>query len=311
MTFARPLLLLLLVALPAVVVVAPAAAVSPRGCADERRPPGDRPQRATVGRPACPCRCEVDSVSPPVVAAAGPRLGSARASCAARGFSIILAVDVSRQHAREDFSPANRLDVRGRHRRNGHINAPHRSVPQIAIKDTSSPLPGKRWTHGAINTDYQVLGEAISPAARRIWRTARHRHGIATSQPARRAPGKSKVVVLLTTRETTRARSIRVRLAQAAPRSASASTPSAWGTRARRRSHRPGPAGPAHETMPVKIGTSCSARCPHHRGRYFRATTRLRLQTFRRDQPARRRRRATSRDRRYDEAYRSAPASDC
>src|SRR5207247_9150940 len=46
-----------------------------------------------------------------VVAAAGPRLGAARAEVHSEGISIVLAVDISSSMLSEDFSPSNRLDV--------------------------------------------------------------------------------------------------------------------------------------------------------------------------------------------------------
>src|SRR3989475_12456044 len=46
-----------------------------------------------------------------VVAAAGPRLGSARIEGRSGGISIVLCVDLSSSMLAEDFAPANRIDV--------------------------------------------------------------------------------------------------------------------------------------------------------------------------------------------------------
>src|SRR2546425_12109889 len=46
-----------------------------------------------------------------IVAAAGPRVGSARAETRSEGISIVLTVDLSSSMLSEDFSPANRIDV--------------------------------------------------------------------------------------------------------------------------------------------------------------------------------------------------------
>src|SRR2546427_9705205 len=46
-----------------------------------------------------------------VVAAAGPRLGSARIEARSEGISIVLCVDLSSSMLAEDFAPANRIDV--------------------------------------------------------------------------------------------------------------------------------------------------------------------------------------------------------
>src|SRR5439155_28308 len=46
-----------------------------------------------------------------IVAAAGPRVGSARAETRSEGISIVLAIDLSSSMLSEDFSPANCIDV--------------------------------------------------------------------------------------------------------------------------------------------------------------------------------------------------------
>src|SRR5205809_7741225 len=46
-----------------------------------------------------------------MVAAAGPRLGSARKETRSEGISIVLCVDLSGSMLAEDFAPANRIDV--------------------------------------------------------------------------------------------------------------------------------------------------------------------------------------------------------
>src|SRR5213079_3202411 len=46
-----------------------------------------------------------------IVAAAGPRVGAARAEMRSEGISIVLAIDLSSSMLAEDFAPANRIDV--------------------------------------------------------------------------------------------------------------------------------------------------------------------------------------------------------
>src|SRR3989441_12089948 len=46
-----------------------------------------------------------------IVAAAGPRVGSARAHTRSEGISIVLAIDLSSSMLSEDFAPPNRIDV--------------------------------------------------------------------------------------------------------------------------------------------------------------------------------------------------------
>src|SRR5207302_1830283 len=46
-----------------------------------------------------------------IIAAAGPRIGSARSETHSEGISIVLAIDMSSSMLAEDFAPANRIDV--------------------------------------------------------------------------------------------------------------------------------------------------------------------------------------------------------
>lgn len=134
-----------------------------------------------------------------IVAAAGPELGSALIETESEGIAIVLAVDVSSSMLAEDFAPSNRLDV-----------AIDQSVAFIAGREFDRiglvAFAGEALTRVPITVDYQSLmmavrslsvgelddgtaiGTAIATAANRL----------------RRAPGASKVLVLLTDGENTR-----------------------------------------------------------------------------------------------------------
>src|SRR3989449_4556810 len=152
-SFARPLLLLLLAALPlwwwlrrqrlAKLAGAPMSDVRPAmGPAERRwiaRPPVSR-------RSLC--------LAAWIIAAAGPRLGSARAGVRRGGMSIVLAVERSTSMLAEDFSPANRLNVA---RRTATEFVRARSSDRIGLVACA----GQALTQVPITTDYEVLEEAI------------------------------------------------------------------------------------------------------------------------------------------------------
>jgi Ca-activated chloride channel family protein len=128
-----------------------------------------------------------------IVAAAGPRLGTVRTEMRTEGISIVLAVDISSSMLAEDFAPQNRLDV-ARQTAVEFVRA--RTSDRIGVV----AFAGQALTQVPITTDYDILeralldlrvglvedgtaiGTAIATAANRL----------------KRAPGKSRVVVLLT-----------------------------------------------------------------------------------------------------------------
>lgn len=128
-----------------------------------------------------------------VVATAGPRLGTARADTRSEGISIVLCVDLSSSMLSEDFAPANRIDV-AKQTAIDFVRA--RSSDRIGLV----AFAAQALTQVPLTTDYPVLeralrdlkvgiiedgtaiGTAIGTAANRL----------------RRAPGPSKVIVLLT-----------------------------------------------------------------------------------------------------------------
>jgi Ca-activated chloride channel family protein len=128
-----------------------------------------------------------------IVGVAGPRVGASRAEIKSEGIAIVLAVDLSSSMLAEDFTPANRLDVA---KRTAIDFVRARNSDRIGLV----AFAGQALTQVPVTTDYAVLeaalqdlhvgtledgtaiGTAIATAANRL----------------RRAPGKSRVIILLT-----------------------------------------------------------------------------------------------------------------
>jgi len=128
-----------------------------------------------------------------MVAAAGPRLGSARKETRSEGISIVLCVDLSSSMLAEDFAPANRIDV-AKQTALEFVRA--RTSDRIGVV----AFAAQALTQVPITTDYAVLEEAL-----RELRVGMLEDGTAigtaiatAASRLRRAPGKSKVIILLT-----------------------------------------------------------------------------------------------------------------
>lgn len=268
MTFARPLLLLLLIALPlwwwwrakrlGRLAGAPMSDV---------RPAIGPAERLWIAR--LPVSLRSLCLAAWIIAAAGPRLGSARAELRSEGISIVLALDISSSMLAEDFSPANRLDVA---RRTAVEFVRARSSDRIGLV----AFAGQALTQVPITTDYAVLEQAIRNLRIGILEDGTAiGTGIATAaNRLRRAPGKSKVLVLLTDGENNKG--------TVDPRTA-AQAASAFGIRiytigVGTQGEAPvptgrGPLGLRYETLPVKIDEQLLSEIARMSGgRYFRAT---------------------------------------
>ena len=189
--FARPLLLLLLLALPLWWwwrrrARGPSARYSDVG----PLAPVARTRRWLAGLPVGLRSLALGSW---IVAAAGPRLGVSSSEMRSEGISIVLAVDVSSSMLAEDFAPSNRLDVakqqsiafiRGRHDdRIGLVSFAAQALTQVPLTVDYPVLEQavRNLNVGQLE-DGTAIGTAIATAANRL----------------RAAPGKSKVIVLLT-----------------------------------------------------------------------------------------------------------------
>ena len=268
MTFARPLLLLLLAALPLWwwwrarrlkrLAGAPMSDV---------RPAAGPVERLWIAR--LPLSLRSLCLAAWIIAAAGPRLGSARQELRSEGISIVLAVDISSSMLAEDFSPANRLDVA---RRTAAEFARARSSDRIGLV----AFAGQALTQVPITTDYEVLEQAIRQLRVGMLEDGTAiGTGIATAaNRLRRAPGKTKVMVLLTDGENNKG--------TVDPRTA-AQAATAFGIRiytigVGTQGDAPvptgqGPLGLRYETMPVKIDEQLLGEIARNSGgRYFRAT---------------------------------------
>ena len=268
MTFARPLLLLLLAMLPlwwwwrarrlTRIAGAPMSDV---------RPATGPAERLWIAR--LPVSLRSLCLAAWILAMAGPRLGSARQELRSEGISIVLAVDISSSMLAEDFSPANRLDVA---RRTATEFVRARNSDRIGLV----AFAGQALTQVPITTDYQVLEEAIRQLRVGILEDGTAiGTAIATSaNRLRRAPGKSKVVVLLTDGENNKGTVDPRTAAQAAATfdiriytigvGTQGEAPVPTGQ---------GPLGLRYETMPVKIDEQLLGEVARTTGgRYFRAT---------------------------------------
>jgi Ca-activated chloride channel family protein len=195
--FARPLVLLLLLALPLWWWrrrrrPAPVAPFS-----DARQLSAARTGRRWLAE--VPAGLRTLALAAWIVAAAGPEFGISSMDTTSEGIAIVLAVDVSSSMLAEDFAPSNRLDV-----------AKEQSVAFISGREFDRiglvAFAGEALTRVPITVDYLVLEQAV-----RGLRVGELEDGTAigtaigtAANRLRRAPGASKVVVLLTDGENTR-----------------------------------------------------------------------------------------------------------
>lgn len=197
MNFARPLVLLLLLAIPLVWIW---RTKRPRVIArySDVEPLSDPGlQRRWIGK--VPPILRSLAIGVWILAAAGPRIGEGVSEITSEGIAIVLAIDVSSSMLAEDFTPSNRLDVakeqsiafiRGRtFDRIGLVLFAAEALTQVPITVDYAVLEEyvNRSRVGELE-DGTAIGTAIATAANRL----------------RRAPGISKVIVLLTDGESNR-----------------------------------------------------------------------------------------------------------
>ncbi len=192
MSFARPLVLLALAAVPLWWWLrARRLARLPGTSLSDIRPAAGAVERLWIAR--LPVTLRSVCLAAWIVAAAGPRVGAARAEVRSEGISIVLAVDVSSSMLSEDFAPSNRIDVakqtaidfvRARTSdRIGVVAFAAQALTQVPITTDYAVLEeGLRGLRIGILEDGTAIGTGIATAANRL----------------RRAPGKTKVIILLT-----------------------------------------------------------------------------------------------------------------
>src|SRR5206468_2470432 len=191
-SFARPLLLLGLAALPLWWWVRARRLGRLRGTRmSDVRPSAGAGERLWVAR--LPVTLRSLCLGAWIVAAAGPRVGSARAQTRSEGISIVLAIDLSSSMLSEDFAPANRIDV-----------AKQTAIDFVRARKSDRiglvAFAAQALTQVPITTDYAVLEQALKGLRIGMLEDGTAiGTGIATAaNRLRRAPGKSKVIVLLT-----------------------------------------------------------------------------------------------------------------
>jgi Ca-activated chloride channel family protein len=146
-----------------------------------------------------PIACRLAAFTAWVIAAAGPRLGGSQVEMKKEGIAIVVAIDISSSMLAEDFSPSNRMEV-AKQQAAAFIKG--RSADRIGVV----AFAGEALTQVPITVDYPVLEQAV--ASLRIGMLEDGTAigtGLATAvNRLREAPGKSKVILLLTDGENNR-----------------------------------------------------------------------------------------------------------
>jgi Ca-activated chloride channel family protein len=192
MSFARPWLLLLLLALPAWWWWRTRRLRRLAGMRlSDARAAAAIPQRRWIAR--LPVALRSLCLGAWIVAAAGPRIGAAKAEVRSEGISIVLAVDLSSSMLAEDFTPANRLDVAKQTAIDFVRARPSDRIGLVAFA-------GQALTQVPITNDHAVVEEALQDLhIGTLEDGTAIGTGIATAaNRLRRAPGKSRVIILLT-----------------------------------------------------------------------------------------------------------------
>ena len=140
-----------------------------------------------------PPACRALTMGAWIFAAAGPRLGGSLVELKQEGISIVIAIDISSSMLAEDFAPSNRLEVA----KQDAMSFIHgRDADRIALVAFS----GEALTQVPLTTDYAVLDRAVMDLKIGMLDDGTAiGSGLATAvNRLRYAPGKSKVILLLT-----------------------------------------------------------------------------------------------------------------
>ena len=146
-----------------------------------------------------PLWCRVTAFTAFCLAAAGPRLGGSKVETRKEGIAIVIAVDISSSMLAEDFAPSNRMEV-AKQQAIAFIKG--RSADRIGVV----AFAGEAMTQVPITVDYLVLEKAVSELRIGMLEDGTAiGTGLATAvNRLREAPGKSKVILLLTDGENNR-----------------------------------------------------------------------------------------------------------
>jgi Ca-activated chloride channel family protein len=192
MSFARPLVLLALLAIPLWWWLrGRRLAELPGTVMSDVRPAAGVAERLWIAR--LPLALRSACMAAWILAAAGPRIGGAKSEVRSEGISIVLCVDVSSSMLSEDFAPSNRIDV-AKQTAIDFVRA--RSSDRIGLV----AFAAQALTQVPITTDYAVLDEALQGLHIGMIEdgTAIGTAVATAANRLRRAPGKSRVIILLT-----------------------------------------------------------------------------------------------------------------
>ncbi len=155
--------------------------------------------RARVWLGRLPLACRIATVLAWTVAAAGPRLGGAQVESRREGIAIVIAVGISSSMLAEDFAPSNRMEV-AKQQAIAFVHG--RSSDRIGVV----AFAGEALTQVPITVDYAVVERALSDLRIGMLEDGTAiGTGLATAiSRLRAAPGKSKVILLLTDGENNR-----------------------------------------------------------------------------------------------------------
>ncbi len=128
-----------------------------------------------------------------ILAAAGPRVGGDTVEVKQEGIAIVIVIDISSSMLAEDFAPSNRLAV-AQQQAVGFIRG--RSADRIGLV----AFAGEALTQVPVTLDYQVVEQAVMDLKiGSLEDGTAIGSGLATAvNRLRRAPDKSKVILLLT-----------------------------------------------------------------------------------------------------------------
>jgi Ca-activated chloride channel homolog len=189
-TFARPWLLLLLLLLPLWWLLRRRRAVPAARYSDVTLPAMATRRRWWVMLPPVLRGLALAGLS---LAAAGPRIGGDTVEIKQEGIAIVITIDISSSMLAEDFAPSNRLEVAKR-QAVGFIRG--RAADRIGLV----AFAGEALTQVPVTLDYPVIEQAVMDLKiGSLEDGTAIGSGLATAvNRLRRAPDKSKVILLLT-----------------------------------------------------------------------------------------------------------------
>lgn len=190
MSFARPWLLLLLLALPVWWWLRSRREVPAARYSDVSLPAAASRRRWWVKLPPALRALTIAALA---LAAAGPQIGGDTVEIKQEGIAIVVTIDISSSMLAEDFAPSNRLEVAKR-QAVGFIRG--RSADRIGLV----AFAGEALTQVPVTLDYPVIEQAVMDLKiGSLEDGTAIGSGLATAvNRLRRAPDKSKVILLLT-----------------------------------------------------------------------------------------------------------------